>query len=106
MAYAYQVEFEISHQQMDELRIGAALEKVLGYLRTLLPNEQGYISARAMYTLDIPGVTRLTVQSTWDQWEDLLAHKESGLAEQKVLNEFQPHVSLKNLAVHTLEEVP
>jgi hypothetical protein len=106
MAYTYQVEFDINQQQIEQLRIGATLEKVLGYLRTLLPSEQGYISARAMYTLDIPGTTHLTVQSTWDQWEDLLAHRESGLAEQKILREFQPHVALEDLTIHTLEEVP
>ena len=106
MAYTYQVSFEIEHEQMEQLRIGAALEKILGYLRTLLPNQPGYISARAMYSLDIPNKTHLLVQSIWDEWEDLQVHQASGLAEQKVLSEFEPHVALEQLSVHVYEEVP
>ncbi|MCB2178285.1 hypothetical protein KQH61_00040 [bacterium] len=106
MAYTYQVSFEIEHEQMEKLHIGAALERVLGYLRTLLPNEIGYITARALYSLDIPGKTHLMVLSTWDEWGDLQAHQQSGLAEQKVLSEFEPHVALEDLRVHVYEEVP
>ena len=106
MAYTYQVSFEIEHEQMEQLHIGSALERVLGYLRTLLPNQMGYISARALYSLDRPGKTHLLVQSTWDEWEDLLAHQDSKLAEQKVLSEFEPHVALEDLQVHIYEEVP
>lgn len=106
MAYIYQVSFEIRHEQMEQLRIGSALERTLGYLRTLLPNEPGFITARAMYTLDTPGGTHLVVQSTWDQWEDLQAHQTSELAEQKVLTEFKPHVALDDLTVQVYEEVP
>jgi hypothetical protein len=106
MAYTYQVEFEISHEQMEQLRIGATLEKVLGYLRTLLPNQQGFITARVLYSLDIPNKTHILFQSTWDGWDDLQDHQASGLAEQKVLREFRPHVSVEDLVVHTWEEVP
>jgi hypothetical protein len=106
MAYTYQVSFEIEHEQMDQLRIGATLERVVGYLRTLLPNLQGFITARAMYSIDTPGKTQLIVQSTWDEWEDLQSHQRSGLAEQKVLTEFKPHMALENLSVHIYEEVP
>ena len=105
MAYTYQVGFEISHEQMEQLRIGAALEKILGYLRILLPNQMGFINVSAMYTLDTPGLTQLIVQSTWDQWEDLQTHQNSGLAEQKVLAEFEPHIALEHLTVHVYEEV-
>jgi hypothetical protein len=106
MAYTYQVSFEIKHEQMEQLRIGAALEKILGYLKTLLPNQTGFISARAMYSLDTPGKTLLEVQSTWDGWDDLKSHQQSGLAEQKVLSEFEPHVALKDLDVHIYQEIP
>ena len=106
MAYTYQVSFEIQHERIEQLRIGATLEKVLGYLRTLLPNQTGYINARAMYSLDMPDKTHLLVQSTWDEWEDLQAHQASGLAEQKVLSEFKPHVALEDLGVHVYEDVP
>jgi len=106
VAYIYQVSFEIGHEQVEQLRIGAPLEKILGYLRTLLPNESGFITARAMYSLDRPTMTHLVVQSVWDQWEDLQAHQSSGLAEQKVLSEFEPHVALEDLMVYIYEEIP
>lgn len=106
MAFTYQVSFEIGHEQMEQLRIGTTLEKVIGYLRTLLPNEPGFISAHALYSLDTPGKTCLVIESSWDQWEDLQAHQSSGLAEQKVLSEFEPHVAIEDLTVQIYGEVP
>ena len=106
MAYVYQVSFAIRHEQMEQLRVGATLEKVLGYLKTLLPNEPGFITAHAFYSLNIAGKTQLVVQSLWDQWEDLQMHQQSELAEKKVLSEFKPHVAVENLSVHIYEEVP
>lgn len=105
MAYIYQISFTIEHEQMAQLKMGAALEKILGYLRTLLPNQRGYITARAMYSLDIPGKTHLQVQSLWDQWQDLDSHRTSALSEQRILTEFQPHVKIENLTAHIYEEI-
>ncbi len=42
MAYFYQVSFNISSDDMTELEIGSTLERVIGYLKTLLPSEPGY----------------------------------------------------------------
>jgi hypothetical protein len=106
MAFVYQVTFDIEPKQMDELEIGASLERVLGYLRTLLPSEMGFISARAMYSLDIPDHTHLIFQSMWDTWADVKLHRNSSLLEDKILKEFQPHVPLKDLKAHVYEEVP
>ncbi len=106
MAYLYQVSFNISLKQMDELTVGAALERVLGYLRALLPSEPGFISARALYSLDIADRTHLIFQSLWDRWEDIDTHQRSELLENKVLNEFQPHVELADLNCHVYEEIP
>ncbi|MFN2136199.1 MAG: hypothetical protein ACK2UK_09610 [Candidatus Promineifilaceae bacterium] len=105
MAYVYQVHFDIEPEQMNQLEIGASLERVLGYLRTLLPSQMGFISARAMYSLDIPEHTHLVFQSTWDTWEDIDEHRHSALLEKKILVEFQPHVPLEALAAHVYEEV-
>jgi quinol monooxygenase YgiN len=105
MAYIYHIDFSIRPEQMDQLQIGAALERVLGYLRTLLPSETGYITARAMYSLDGEDRTELVFQSVWETWEDLEAHKASELAEDKVLTEFEPHVELQDLAVQVYEEI-
>jgi hypothetical protein len=107
MAYIYSISFDIAPDKMDELRIGASLERTLGYLRTLLPSEMGFISARAMYALeaDDEGEIDLSFQSVWDRWEDLEMHRKSMLAEDKILREFQPHVELEDLRVRVYEEV-
>jgi hypothetical protein len=105
MAYIYQVSFDIRPDQMDELQIGASLERVLGYLRALLPNDPGHVSSRAMYSLDLSDRTDLVVESVWETWDDLVAHRKSSLAEDKVVTEFEPHVALEDLAMHIYEEV-
>ena len=105
MAYIYQVSFDIRPDQMTELEIGASLERVIGYLRTLLPSEPGYISAQAISSLDDPDRTRVIVQSVWDYWNELEQHRQSSLAEDKVLSEFEPHVSLADLTVRVYQEV-
>ena len=105
MAYALQVDFNIRPDQMNELEVGASLERVLGYLRALLPNEPGFVSARALYSLDLSDRTHLIFQSIWETWEDLLTHRETGLAENKALLEFQPHLKAEDLVVHLYEEV-
>ncbi|MFN2106557.1 MAG: hypothetical protein ACK2UJ_16895 [Candidatus Promineifilaceae bacterium] len=106
MAYIYQVYFDIAPEQMNQLEIGASLERVLGYLRTLLPSQMGFISARGMYSLDIPDKTHLVFQSIWESWEDIDAHRRSSLLEDKILVEFEPHVPIDNLKAHIYEEVP
>ena len=45
MAYIYEVSFDINKNQMSQLQIGQPLERVLGYLRTLLPGEPGYVTS-------------------------------------------------------------
>jgi hypothetical protein len=105
MAYVYQVSFDIRPDQMSELEIGASLERVLGYLRTLLPAETGFVTSRALYSVDIPETTHLVFESVWERWGDLDSHRRSSLAEDKVLTEFKPHVALEDLSVHAYQEV-
>lgn len=106
MAFVYQVGFAIRPDQMNQLQIGASLERVLGYLRSLLPSEPGFVSARAMYSLDNPNETYLVFESAWEFWEDLDAHRRSSSAEDKVLTEFKPHVALEDLTVQIFQDVP
>jgi hypothetical protein len=105
MAYIYEVSFDINNNQMSQLQIGQPLERVLGYLRTLLPGEPGYVTSRAMYSIDNLDKTNLVVQSVWEMWNDLENHKNSSLAEQKALAEFAPHISQDALKVRIYEEV-
>jgi hypothetical protein len=105
MAYIYQVSFDIHPSQMSELQIGASLERVLAYLRTLLPSEPGYITSQAMHSVDVPSSTHLVFQSMWEGWDDLENHRGSSISEDKVLAEFKPHVELQDLTVRVYEEV-
>ncbi len=75
MAYVYEVSFDIQADQMSQLEIGAPLERVIGYLRTLLPSEPGFVTSRAMYSIGVPDKTNLVIQSVWERWEDLENHK-------------------------------
>jgi hypothetical protein len=105
MAYIYQVGFDIRPDQMSELQIGASLERVLAYLRVLLPGEVGYITARAMYSVDVADRTHLVFESAWEGWDDLENHRRSSISEDKVLTEFKPHVELQDLTARVYEEV-
>ena len=105
MAYVYRVGFDIGREQMTQLEIGGSLERVLGYLRTLLPSEPGFTQTRALHSLDPQGPIHLIFESTWETWDDLAAHQESSLLEDKVLLEFEPHVELKDLSSRIYEEV-
>ncbi len=93
MAYVYQVSFDISPARQHELETGSSLERVLGYLRAVLPNEPGFTTARAIYSLDMPDRTRVVVESVWDHWEDIgICTRKSALAEEKILREYS-HLS-------------
>ena len=105
MAYIYQVGFDIRPDQMSDLQIGASLERVLAYLRALLPGEAGYVTSRAMYSVDVPDRTHLVFQSMWEGWDDLENHRGSSISEDKVLAEFKPHVEMQDLTVRVYEEV-
>lgn len=107
MAYVYQVSFNIRPDQMDELRIGSSIERVLGYLRTLLPSLRGFMTSRSMYSVDRrkEETVNLVFESVWETWDDLEAHRESSLSEEKVLTEFGPQIHKGDLAVHIFREV-
>jgi hypothetical protein len=106
MAYVHEVRFSVPPGKMTELEIGGSLEKVLGYLKTLLPSEPGFITARAMASVKNREQVNLVFQSVWEKWEDLQHMEESGLAEEKVLREFGPHLKREHLAIEVYQEVP
>jgi hypothetical protein len=105
MAYVYEVSFDIDSSKMDQLKIGSSLERVLGYLRTLLPSESGYVTSRALYSLNSEDTTHVIFQSEWQEWEDLYQHSRSSLLEDKILEEFEPHIRLKHLTSLTFNEI-
>jgi len=105
MAYIYQIGFDLRPDQMDELKIGASLERVLGYLRTLLPSQDGFVTTRAMRSIDSEDKIHIVFESVWDRWLDFKSHRQSALAEDKILTEFAPHIDQRNLAIRQYEEI-
>ena len=105
MAYIYNISFDIQADQMSEIKIGGSLERVLGYLRTLLPGEQGYITSRALFSINEGSLRHIIFLSEWQTWEDISKHKQSNLIEDKILNEFSPHIQWENLKIQLFAEI-
>lgn len=105
MAYIYQIGLNIDADRMGELKIGASLERVLGYLRTLLPSQEGYITSRAMHSLENESQVRVVIESVWQDWETFTDHRDSNLAEDKIMLEFEEHINRDQLERSAYEEV-
>jgi quinol monooxygenase YgiN len=105
MPYIYETSFRIRPDQMDELQIGHSLGRVLAFLKAQLPDEHGYMTSQALYSLDDPDATRLVLLSEWGSWEALQKHRDSALAETKVLSEFEPHISPKDMDTRVYAEI-
>lgn len=105
MAYIFQVSFNISASEISKLEIGGSIERTLGYLKTLLPSQTGFIDTRVLYSLDDEEKTYVVVVSEWNNWEDLQNHRNSSLSEDKVLEEFHPHVKSEDLIIRVYGEV-
>jgi quinol monooxygenase YgiN len=98
MPYIYETSFTIRPDQMDELQIGHSLGRVLAFLKAQLPS-------RALYSIDDPATTRLLLLSEWGSWEALKKHRDSEMAETKVLSEFDPHVIPQDMTTRVYSEV-
>ena len=105
MAYFYEVSFDLDHHQLEQIRIGRSLEKVIGFMRVLLPEQAGFISANALYEVKSSTRPRLVFISEWENWEDLENHSHSSLVEDKLLLEFSPHIQNENLEKRIYREV-
>jgi hypothetical protein len=105
MAFMHQVAFDVNTETLSSLEIGSPVERTLGYLKALLPGEMGFISARAMRSIDDPSTTHIVFETQWDQWKDFEKHLQSNIVEEKILNEFDPHVSPENLRINIYQEI-
>ena len=105
MPYLYEVSFDIRLDQMSQREIGAALERLVGYLKIRLPVQRGFVSADAWYSVDEAETTHVVAQSQWTEWSDLLTHRASSLLEDHLFEEFDPHVDEKDVTIRTYAEV-
>ncbi len=105
MPYIYEVSFDIPAAEVRRInRVGASLDRVVAYLRAILPDFEGYYGSRAMYSLDIPGTVRVNFQSAWERWQDMEEHLRSAFQEAKVFERFG-HVPPEDMTIHIYEEV-
>lgn len=106
MPFIYQTTFDIETKDVGELQIGRSLQLSLSYLKAFLPNEPGFINARAMYSITHDGVTHVSFESTWEDWETLENHRDkSSFAEEKMLSRFEVKIVPLNVATHIYEEI-
>jgi len=105
MPYMYEVSFDITPKQMSELEIGQSLERVIGYMKIRLPSQAGFVLAGAFYSVDDPDRTRVVMRSEWSDWRDVEDHRESQLVEDRVFEEFCPHVDADAITIRTYAEV-
>ncbi len=106
MPFIYETTFDIETKNIDELQIGRSLQLSLSYLKAFLPNEPGFINARAMYSITQDDVTHVSFESTWEDWETLENHREkSSFAEEKMLSQFEMKITPLNVGTHVYEEI-
>ena len=105
MPYVYEVSFDLDPRRIEELQVGRDLQRTIGYLKVRLPGRSGFILSEAVYSVDDPKVTRVVFRSEWSDWEDVERHRASSLVEDKVLEEFEPHVSADSLTTRIYARV-
>ncbi len=106
MPYIYQTTFDIDMDDIEQLQIGHSLQLSIAYLKAFLANEPGFINARAMYSLEHEKHVHIALESSWEDWATLTAHRErSPFAEEKMFHRFELKVEPKNLVDHVFEEI-
>lgn len=105
MPYLYEVSFDIKSDQMSELEIGDSLARLVGYLKVRLPVQRGFVLADAWYSVDESETTHIVARSEWSDWSDVVEHRASSMLEDKVFEEFEPHLSEDQVTIRTYAEV-
>jgi heme-degrading monooxygenase HmoA len=105
MAYLYQVSFNVKPEVLSKEKINVSLKKVLGYMKTLLPSQTGFIDARSLLSLNEKNNTYVVCISEWEYWENLEEHRKSNLSEEKILEEFGSNIKKKDLIIRIYKEV-
>ncbi len=105
MPYIHKVSFEVPNGEKANLVVGRSLERVIGFLRTLLPSHPGFITSRAMSSVDDANSIHIVFQSVWECWDDLVEHQKSQVAEGKILKEFGALMSPATTSIRTYEDI-
>ena len=106
MPYIYQVGFILDRSDIATLSMGSSLQRLISYVRALLPNEPGYITSRAMYSIGDTEKSHLIFESVWQTWEDIDHHRgEFKLNVEHLLQDIEFKVELQDLQTHIYEEI-
>ena len=106
MAYIYQTKFDIRSEEANQLRIGKSVAQSLAYLKAFLPNEPGFITSRAMVSLNQKDKAHLVFESYWEDWDSLDQHlQNSPYTEDKIIPKFSLQATLLDLTSTIFEEI-
>lgn len=105
MPYIHAVWFDLPSAKADELQIGAGLQRVIGFLRSVLPNEPGFVTARGFYSIDGGDTIHIEFQSVWQDWDSLVTHQSTSFAAEKILAHFQDIVPREAFTARTYQEI-
>jgi hypothetical protein len=105
MAFIYHLHFDIGMDRARELEVGSSLERSLGYLRSLLPGEVGFVTSRAGYSVNLEDRINIFFESVWETWDDVEAHRRSSLLEEAVLGEFTEGIMPDSVKTRLYREV-
>jgi hypothetical protein len=105
MPYVYEVSFDVPPEKMSEIEIGQSLERLVGYMKTRLPSQRGFVYTHAVYSVDDPKKIHVVIRSECSDWSDVELHRKTALLEDSMLQEFDPHVSKSDITVRTYAEV-
>jgi hypothetical protein len=105
MPYVYEVSFDLPPDRMADIEIGHSLERLVGYMKTRLPSQRGFVYTHAVYSVDDPDAIRVVVRSEWSDWSDVKLHKQSELLEDSLFQEFEPHIAKEDITIRTYAEV-
>lgn len=105
MPYVYEVSFDLPREKMTELEIGDSLERLVGYMKVRLPSQRGFVYVDAVYSVDDPQTIHVITRSHWSDWTDVLNHREAGLIEDQVFEQFEPHIARDAIRIRSYAEV-
>ena len=105
MPYVYELTFDIPSEGIAEIdRVGASLDRVVAYLRAIVPDFEGYMGSRAMFSIDKPDAVTVRFETVWEGWRDAEGHIRSAYQPAKVFEHFG-YVDPQTMNIRIYQEV-
>ena len=105
MPYVLHTEFQITPVDMRLLEVGSELEVIASTLKSILPNQHGHIWSHAIYSMERPDMVRIIFESKWEEWDDLIDHRDSDLNEAAYLQEWAADILKTPLRAYTFGQI-